>query len=78
MQIFLIEKNIVVNQKRGGTTFWSNVYRLLVACEQAPSAQYPLTILSGLIAVLPPYKNTLRSQKWPKIHAGSFSNPLTL
>lgn len=27
------------------------------------SAQYPLTILSGLIAVLPTYKNTLRSQK---------------
>ena len=38
MQIFLIEKNIVVNQKRGGTTFRSNVYCLLVAREQAPSA----------------------------------------
>ncbi len=53
----------LLNQIRGGTTFRSNVYRLLVAREQAPSAQYPLTILSGLIAVLPPYKNTLRSQK---------------
>ena len=28
----------------------SNVYRLLDAREQAPSAQYPLIILSGLIA----------------------------
>ena len=32
------------NQKRGGTTLRSNVYRLLASREQAPRAQYPLTI----------------------------------
>jgi len=32
------------NQKRGGTTLRSNVYRLFVFREQAPKAQYPLII----------------------------------
>ena len=32
------------NQKRGGTTLRSNVYRLFVSREQAPKAQYPLII----------------------------------
>ena len=52
-----------LNQKRGGTTLRSNVYRLLVSREQAPGAQYPPTITSGSIAVLPPYKNALTLTK---------------
>ena len=42
------------NQKRGGTTLRSNAYRLLVFREQAPSAQYPLTITYNSIVVRPP------------------------
>ena len=42
------------NQKRGGTTLRSNAYRLLVSCEQAPRAQYPLTITYNSIVVRPP------------------------
>ena len=34
----------------------SNAYRLLVSCEQAPRAQYPLTITYNSIVVRPPYK----------------------
>ena len=44
------------NQKRGGTTLRSNAYRLLVFREQAPSAQYPLTITYNSIVVRPPSK----------------------
>ena len=32
----------------------SNAYRLLVSCEQAPSAQYPLTITYNSRVVRPP------------------------
>ena len=46
------------NQKRGGTTLRSNAYRLLVSREQAPRAQYPLTITYNSIVVRPPYKKT--------------------
>ena len=49
----------------------SNVYRLFVSREQAPRAQHPIPISSGLIAVLPPYKNALTLTKIPKIHADS-------
>ena len=42
------------NQKRGGTTLRSNAYRLLVSCEQAPRAQYPLNITYNSIVVRPP------------------------
>ena len=37
-------------------TLRSNVYRLLVPREQAPSAQYPLTISSNSRVARPPYK----------------------
>ena len=56
----------LVNQKCGGTTLRSNVYRLLFSREQAPRAQHPIPILSGSIAVLPPYKNALCLQKFQK------------
>ena len=36
----------------------SNAYRLLVSREQAPRAQYPLTITYNSIVVRPPYKKT--------------------
>ena len=52
-------------------TLRSNVYRLLFSRERAPRAQYPIPISSGLIAVLPPYKNALTLTKIPKIHADS-------
>ena len=48
--------NYKSNQKRGGTTLRSHVYRLLVPCERAPSAQYTLTITSNSKVVRPPYK----------------------
>ena len=57
------------NQKRGGTTLRSNAYRLLVSREQAPSAQYPLTITYNSIVVRPPYKKTLRLQKSVPLHS---------
>ncbi len=55
--------DFICNQKRGGTTLRSNAYRLLVSREQAPRAQYPLTITYNSIVVRPPYKKTLRLQK---------------
>jgi len=56
----------------------SNVYRLLVSREQAPRAQYPLTITSNSGVARPPYKNALLNRKGTiislpkitKIHAG--------
>ena len=48
--------DFICNQKRGGTTLRSNAYRLLVSREQAPRAQYPLTITYNSIVVRPPYK----------------------
>ena len=57
---------VLVNQKRGGTTWRSNVYRLLVPREQAPRAQYPLTITSNSRVARPPYKNARRLQKYRK------------
>ena len=69
---------VLVNQKRGGATWRSNVYRLLVPHEQAPRAQYPLTLTSNSRVARPPYKNTLLNRKgtiislpkMTKIHAG--------
>ena len=61
--------NFLGNQKRGGTTLRSNAYRLLVSREQAPRAQYPLTITYNSIVVRPPYKKTLRLQKSVSLHS---------
>ena len=61
--------DFICNQKRGGTTLRSNAYRLLVSCEQAPRAQYPLTITYNSMVVRPPYKKTLRLQKSVSLHS---------
>ena len=75
MPLFLIEGAFIFNssdyfsnQKRGGTTLRSNAYRLLVSREQAPRAQYPLTITYNSIVVRPPYKKTLRLPKNVSLH----------
>ena len=51
------------NQKRGGTTLRSNAYRLLVSREQAPRAQYPLTITYNSIVVRPPSEKLANAYK---------------
>ena len=49
----------------------SNVYRLLVSCEQAPKAQYPLTISYNSIVVHPPYKKlaSLTKKRFVALHS---------
>ena len=63
--------NFLGNQKRGGTTLRSNAYRLLVSREQAPRAQYPLTITYNSIVVRPPYKKhaSLTKKRFVALHS---------
>ena len=66
---------LFVNQKRGGTTLRSNAYRLLVSREQAPRAQYPLTITYNSRVVRPPYKKlaALTKKRFVALH---FQKPM--
>ena len=47
----------------------SNAYRLLVSCEQAPRAQYPLTITYNSKLSVRLTKNSLRLQKSVPLHS---------